>query len=133
MSTSEVGEVLAECPGVKDVTVYGVQVSGCDGRAGMAAVVLNDEISPDTVDWTGIANSLSLHLPSYARPLFFRLKKVLETTSTFKHLKGDLVKEGFDPSNMKGDPVFFHHVKEKKVVPLTKDIYDAICSGAIQL
>lgn len=93
VATSEVGEVLASCPGIKDVTVYGVQVPGCDGRAGMAAIVLKDDITLDTIDWTEILNNLSLHLPTYARPLFFRVKKILETTSTFKHLKGDLVKE----------------------------------------
>src|SRR5690606_28189425 len=37
-------------------------------------------------------------LPAYARPVFVRLKKTLETTGTFKYRKTDLVHEGFDPS-----------------------------------
>jgi hypothetical protein len=38
----------------------------------------------------------SLNLPTYACPLFLRVKPigaVLTTTSTFKHLKNDLIKE----------------------------------------
>ena len=39
-------------------------------------------------------------LPSYAVPLFLRLKDTIETTTTFKHKKVDLVKEGFNPEKI---------------------------------
>src|SRR5262249_49705221 len=38
-STSEVAAVIQRFPGVADVCVYGVEVPGHDGRAGMAALV----------------------------------------------------------------------------------------------
>ena len=36
VSTSEVADVLAACPGVTAAAVYGVEVPGCEGRAGSA-------------------------------------------------------------------------------------------------
>jgi hypothetical protein len=45
------------------------------------------------------ACSCKEELPSYARPLFVRLRSDMEITSTFKHRKTTYVKEGFDPAN----------------------------------
>src|SRR5579884_789615 len=39
VSTLEVSQALCEFPGVKEANVYGVEIPGADGRAGMAAVV----------------------------------------------------------------------------------------------
>jgi hypothetical protein len=33
---------MAHAPAFSDVTVYGVDVAGCDGKVGMACVVLAD-------------------------------------------------------------------------------------------
>jgi acyl-CoA synthetase (AMP-forming)/AMP-acid ligase II len=41
---SEVEEVLNRVPGVRESCVYGVKVPGCEGRAGMALLVLNDNV-----------------------------------------------------------------------------------------
>jgi hypothetical protein len=41
-------------------------------------------------------------LPSYARPVFVRIAKTLETTGTFKYRKVDLVADGFDPDKVDG-------------------------------
>ena len=38
VATAEVAGVLAACPGVRAVTVYGVAVPEQDGKAGMAAL-----------------------------------------------------------------------------------------------
>ena len=35
---------------------------------------------------------------SYAVPMFVRVQTEMSVTSTFKQLKGQLVKEGFDPA-----------------------------------
>jgi acyl-CoA synthetase (AMP-forming)/AMP-acid ligase II len=59
----------------------------------MAAIVLRQEIDQSSVDWPNILSNLSSHLPTYARPAFFRIQSKLATTSTYKHLKTDLVKE----------------------------------------
>lgn len=48
VATTEVAECVSHAPGVAEVTVYGVQIPGKDGRACCAAVVPSS--SPDQVD-----------------------------------------------------------------------------------
>lgn len=43
VSTAEVGACLGSCPGVIDANVYGVEIPGYEGRAGCAALLLDDE------------------------------------------------------------------------------------------
>ncbi|HWU55341.1 MAG TPA: long-chain-acyl-CoA synthetase, partial [Rhizomicrobium sp.] len=43
VSTGEVGEVLAAAPGIREANVYGVHVPGMEGRAGMAALVVDGD------------------------------------------------------------------------------------------
>lgn len=59
----------------------------------MAAITLKDSSSLDSFNVNSISAICNLNLPTYARPIFIRLKQSLDTTSTFKHVKGDLVKE----------------------------------------
>ena len=61
-----------------DVIVYGVEIPGTDGRAGMAAIS-NESNSTDM----GKVSEAVLSLPSYARPIFVRLIR-----DTMKHLTG---------------------------------------------
>ena len=100
VSTNEVAEALSVCPGVKEANVYGVTVPGQDGRAGMAALVVEPGFDP-----AALAERAARELPAYARPVFLRLLPEIEITGTFKHRKIELVKEGFDPSAI-ADPLF---------------------------
>ncbi|KNX38511.1 long-chain-acyl-CoA synthetase [Luteipulveratus halotolerans] len=99
VATTEVEAALARVPGIADSTVYGVEVPGTDGRAGMAAVVL--EPGAD-LHGQAVADKLYDLLPSYAVPLFIRVVDSLEQTSTFKSRKVELRNEGFADSP---DPV----------------------------
>jgi fatty-acyl-CoA synthase len=101
VSTGEVSERLAEIPGVKEVTVYGVHVPGADGRAGMASLVTGPEF-----DLAAFQTQSEATLPAYAQPLFIRLQPEIETTGTFKYRKMDLVNEGFDPARIQ-EPLYF--------------------------
>jgi fatty-acyl-CoA synthase len=122
VSTNEVAEVLSVCPGVKEANVYGVSIPGRDGRAGMAALVVDDGF-----DATKLAERCARELPAYARPLFLRLLPQIEVTATFKHRKVDLVKEGFDPSTI-SDPLYFLD-GERGYVPLDAALHARIASG----
>jgi fatty-acyl-CoA synthase len=93
VSTAEVEQRLAEAPGVKEVIAYGVPVPGAEGKAGMVTLVVEGKFSPKA-----FAEYADAQLPPYARPVFVRLAKTLETTGTFKYRKVDLVAEGFDPA-----------------------------------
>lgn len=122
VSTTEVEEIVAAYPGVQECTVYGVQVPGADGRAGMAMLVLDDATS---FDWGGFARYLEPRLPSYARPLFVRVGGAIETTGTFKYRKVDLREAGFDPAK----PGSVYMQKDGSYQPVTPQIYGAIAAG----
>ena len=71
VATSEVAEALTVFPGIADCTVYGVKVDGFEGRAGMAAIVLDDTRTSIS---TALRDHLKRQLPDYARPVFLRVR-----------------------------------------------------------
>ena len=79
-------------PQVEECTVFGVEVEGAGGRAGMVAIQLKDG---QEFDGKALAKSAYEHLPGYAVPLFVRITESLAHTSTFKSQKVDLRKEGY--------------------------------------
>ncbi|KAK0087178.1 hypothetical protein PV325_001630 [Microctonus aethiopoides] len=127
VATAEVEGVVSNVAGYRDTTVYGVQVPGMEGRAGMAAIV-----DPDCLlDFKALAEGLDRALPSYARPIFLRIVKELEMTGTFKLKKINLQKEGFDPNKIQ-DKVYFRS-GNKEYVEVTPELYQEIISGSTQL
>ena len=126
VATSEVSERIAGFEGVQEVNVYGVKVGDLDGKAGMAALVVEDGF-----DVEAFAKHVDEQLPSYARPLFVRLQQQIETTGTFKYRKIDLVNEGFDPAKTK-DPLYFRD-PGKGYVKITKALHAKIESGGFKL
>ena len=92
VSTTEVEAAVGTADGIDAAVVYGVEVPGCDGRAGMAAVTLEDGVD---IDPKKLAAHLYQELPSYAVPLFIREVPALEATSTFKNRKVELREESF--------------------------------------
>ncbi len=127
VSTTEVAEAINAVPGIEDANVYGVAVSGRDGRAGMAAITCKG-----ACDLSALHAHLSSNLPDYARPVFLRLQNHLEMTSTFKQKKVDLVREGFNPA-ITGDPIYFSDPASKGFVRLDDKLYRRIESGDVRL
>lgn len=127
VATSEVNEAVMECPGVADATTYGVTIPGFDGRAGMVAIVADDEF-----DLTDFRDRLSRRLPAYACPVMVRFCNALDTTETFKQKKQQLAREGFDP-RLVTDPLFFKDPKSGAYRPVDADAYARILDGAIRL
>ncbi|KAG0301058.1 hypothetical protein BGZ98_008653 [Dissophora globulifera] len=95
VSTAEVSEVLSLYPDCLEVNIYGVEIPGHDGRAGMAAVV-----AKSSMDWNKFAEYALKNLPRYSVPIFLRKVPEMEMTGTFKQRKVELVKEGMDPSTI---------------------------------
>ncbi|HEX9905411.1 MAG TPA: long-chain-acyl-CoA synthetase [Propylenella sp.] len=126
VATSEVSEALTVFPGIKEANVYGVRVPGAEGRVGMAALVVEDGL-----DLEGFGRHV-MRLPAYARPVFLRIKREIETTSTFKQRKLDLVKESFDLSATH-DPIYFLHPELQVYVPLEPAGFAAIAEGKVRL
>ena len=126
VSTGEVAERLAAFPGVEQAEVYGVSVAGADGRAGMAALVLDKPF-----DVKAFGEHVARELPAFAQPLFVRLLPALDTTGTFKIRKLDLVSEGYDPTRIKG-ALYFKDPK-RGYVKLTKPVLERLQAGAFKL
>jgi len=120
IATSEVSEAICAFPGVKQANVYGVAIPGTDGRAGMAALVTEDEL-----DLAAFRTHLIKRLPDYARPLFLRIRNEMEVTATFKHTKNSFVCQGYDPVAT-GDVVYFNDQERQAFVRLDKALYDRI-------
>jgi fatty-acyl-CoA synthase len=127
VSTGEVSEVVTTCSGIREVNVYGVEVPGTDGRAGMASLVLDDDFDLE-VFHTEVCSQLA----AYARPLFLRIRSELEITGTFKHRKVEAVKEGFDPA-LVADPLYVLDARQSAYVGLTAEIYRQIQNGDMRL
>ena len=127
VSTNEVAGVLSVFPGVTQANVYGVEVKGYDGRAGMAAIVADE--APDLAE---LKAHVERELPHYARPVFLRLSKESDTTSTFKFKKTNLVKAGFNPANI-SEPLYYADAKTDSFLPIAPEIYAAILEGSVRL
>jgi fatty-acyl-CoA synthase len=127
VSTAEVLTALTAIRGVLDGVVYGVSVPGADGRAGIAALVVNADF-----DLAAFRAEVASRLPPYARPVFVRLLPALEATGTFKPRKQDLVQAGFDPERIK-DPLYFDDVPAQRYVPLDAELFAAITSGRVRI
>ena len=103
VSTNEVGEIINGHPQVDICNVFGVEIPRADGRAGMAALVLAAGV--DALDIESFSAYVNEHLPAYARPVFLRIQQELDTTCTFKMVKGELRKQGYDLDQV-SDPIF---------------------------
>ena len=103
VSTNEVGEIINGFGGIQFCNVYGVEVPGADGRAGMAALVLEPGMA--ALDTEAFSRYVTSELPAYARPVFLRVQSNIDVTGTFKMLKGDLRKEGYD-LNQVAEPLY---------------------------
>ena len=129
VSTTEVAETIDVFPGVREAIVYGVAVPGHDGRAGMAALVVDDVAA---FDLEGLRALLVERLPAYARPVFLRFRPELDVTGTFKPRKVELVAQGFDPARG-GDPIFFDDRDRGVYARVEPAFLAAVEAGAIKL
>ncbi len=129
VSTQDVAESLSAFPGVEMVNIYGVEVKGQDGRAGMAGLALADAASFDT---GAFYKHVQESLPGYAAPVFLRILGDAEVTGTFKLRKVDLQREGFDPATV-GDPLYVRDDAKGAYVQLTPELYRAVESGSMRV
>jgi fatty-acyl-CoA synthase len=127
VSTSEVTAVLVGCRGVTDAAVYGVTLPGTEGRAGMAALMIDEHFDPGT-----FAAELLARLPEYARPLLLRIVTGLELTGTFKLRKRELAREGYDPAAV-ADALYVYDKAAAAYQRLDATLHAQLCAGALRL
>ncbi|CAD5221387.1 unnamed protein product [Bursaphelenchus okinawaensis] len=128
VSTTEVESVLQPVKEIEDAVVYGVEVKGREGRAGMISATVYDGVDVNTVI-THIAERVVSRLPSYAIPLFLRICKEVERTGTYKLKKNVLRDQGFNPDECDGDGLYYFDAAAKLYKKLDYQMYDEIQSG----
>ncbi|HTQ34345.1 MAG TPA: long-chain-acyl-CoA synthetase [Stellaceae bacterium] len=127
VSTAEVEESILTHPKITDAVVYGVAVPGTDGRAGMAALVARPDFDIST-----LPDYLASRLPEYARPLFIRLCRQIDTTATFRPQKSALARQGFDPAAI-DDPLYVYDRRQAAFTELDGARLAAIQRGEMRL
>ncbi len=126
VSTGELENIANKHPSVEESVAYGVEVPNTNGKAGMLSIRLKGGLGD--LDGLGLYDFLSNNLPSYSVPVFIRIKDKFEKTPTFKYLKTNLKKEGFNLSQV-SCPVYVNLPGEKEYRPLTNKIYNGISSS----
>ncbi|CAA0125503.1 Long-chain-fatty-acid--CoA ligase FadD17 [Halioglobus japonicus] len=126
VSTNEVGEIINGHPQIDFCNVYGVEIPKADGKAGMASLVLAPGV--DALDVESFSSYVNEHLPGYARPVFLRIQRELDTTGTFKMVKGDLRKQAYD-LNQISDPVYVLKPRTDTYVLLDKEYAEVLRAG----
>ncbi|CAL8276576.1 unnamed protein product [Merluccius merluccius] len=129
VATTEVAETLGLVAFIQEANVYGVEIPGHEGRAGMAAVIVRPG---HAFDGKELFEHIVRDLPAYARPVFIRIQEFIEITGTFKQQKFKLVQSGFNPSTI-SEPLYFVDYLQHTYVPLTDNVYQKILAGEQKL
>ncbi|HET7667196.1 MAG TPA: long-chain-acyl-CoA synthetase, partial [Mycobacterium sp.] len=124
VATTEVEAALSTAPQIEECTVFGVDVEGAGGKAGMAAIQLKEG---EEFDGKALAKAAYDKLPGYAVPLFVRVAEELAYTSTFKSKKVDLRKEGYG-SDIE-DPLYVLAGRDEGYVPFYDEYPDEVADG----
>jgi fatty-acyl-CoA synthase len=124
VATTEVEAALATDKTVEECTVFGVEVPDTGGRAGMAAVQLREGAE---FDGKALARAVYGQLPAYALPLFVRVVKSLEHTTTFKSRKVELREQAYGPDV--ADPLYVLAGRDDGYVPFYDEYPDEVAAG----
>jgi citronellyl-CoA synthetase len=126
VSTNEVGEIINGFEQIRFSNVFGVQIPGADGRAGMAAITLANGV--DELDLAAFSEYVNRELPSYARPVFLRIEPDIDVTGTFKMVKGKLREEAYDLDKV-SDPLYVMKPGSDRYELLDREFAETIKRG----
>jgi fatty-acyl-CoA synthase len=126
IATSEVAAAITSFPGILDANVYGVQIPGADGRAGMAEI-----ICAGAPDLPALREHLLACLPRHALPVLLRIRSEIDLTPTFKQKKNAAKQGGYDPATCP-DALYVHDPKRRAFVTLDQALYECIQAGRLR-
>lgn len=127
VSTNEVAEVLNGHPQIAMANVYGVEVPGVEGRAGMVAFSLEEG---DKLDLESLLQLVDSELPVYAQPVFIRIQRTMATTVTFKLLKGELREQAYHLDRVGDDEIYVRKARSDHYERLNADYYQQVVDGS---
>jgi fatty-acyl-CoA synthase len=122
VSTDEVAAALARFPGPAVINVYGVRVSGAEGRAGMVCLTYTE---PSHFAAPAFHEFAVARLADYAVPLFVRISRDADLTTTFKLRKIDLQRAGYDPARTQ-DGLYVRDARAGTYLPVTPEALAAL-------
>jgi len=125
VSTEEMETIINTFDQIEYSCAYGVLIPDTEGRAGMISFIKKGDESFDFDKFSEFVND---KIPSYAIPIFLRIKKEFATTATDKIQKVKLKQEGYDVNEIE-DPIYILLPRASKYVPLSKEIYEGVMAG----
>lgn len=128
VSTNEVAEVLNAHPQITMANVYGVEVAGAEGRAGMVAFQLERGADAE-LDLSTFQALVERELPGYAQPVFIRVQQHVTTTTTFKLQKVALREEAYHPDKVRGDIIYVRKPRSDGYQKMDAEFYQQIVAG----
>ncbi|ETI29094.1 hypothetical protein G647_01547 [Cladophialophora carrionii CBS 160.54] len=137
VSTAEVAQVLGQHPAVLEANVYGVAIPNHEGRAGCAAVLLENVDTNTTPVPASLLESLATYsrnsLPKYAVPVFLRIVTKVMATGNNKQQKHVLRQEGVDPDKVGEERIFYLRPDSERYEPFGKAEWEAVKAGKVKL
>ena len=125
VSTNEVGEILNACEQIEISNIYGVEIPGSEGKAGMAAITLKPG---QTFDVAAFTEYTDRELPAFARPVFVRVEDEQDTTGTFKLFKGTLKKQAYHLDQV-DQPIYVRQPRSAQYKLLDQAFYQQLMDG----
>lgn len=125
VSTTELENIISRFDAVSEAVVYGVEIPGTNGRAGMATLVPEVDAKDLDKQLDSLLDYVKNSLPHYAIPLFLRIKTDLDVTGTFKYKKSDLKKENYNP-DLTRDALFVLLPQEKAYKKIDRVLFQNI-------
>ncbi len=131
VATTEVESAAMALPEIEQAVAYGVQVPNTEGRAGMLAFQAAPGVDPDqAVD--RMAGQFRDNLADYAIPIFLRQVESVDATGTFKFIKADLKRAGFDPDRIT-DPLWIRLPGQDGYTSLIPGLHRRLVDGELGL
>ncbi|MDI9244837.1 long-chain-acyl-CoA synthetase [Marinobacter sp. CHS3-4] len=128
VSTTEVENIIDGSGLAEEAIVYGVEIPGTNGKAGMVTLV--PQSNSNEFDTDKLLKYLQDNLPPYAIPVFIRVTDSIEKTGTFKYRKVDIQKLGYS-LDRKDDAVLVLLPKDNGYTELTPALKQRIDNGEI--
>lgn len=126
VSSVETADIINKCDEVEMSFVFGVKLPFTEGKAGMAAILPKNE----EFDIQKFSIYLSQNLSTFAKPVFLRVIKDVELTSTYKIVKNSVREDQFHLPSIKEDKIFVLKPNERDYSVLDESYYGLIKEGS---
>ncbi|MGP4844706.1 long-chain-acyl-CoA synthetase [Marinobacter sp. 1Y8] len=133
VSTTEVENIIDASGLAEEAIVYGVEIPGTNGKAGMVTLVPQTQDGQTGIhdfDADKLFSYLKENLPAYAIPVFVRVTHAIEKTGTFKYKKVDLKNAGYS-LDKNDDDVYVWLPRTENYTRLDNELLKEIDGGAV--